>query len=61
MEEVKFTHLAKIYGIPCFINIETMDVMGTNWLTDKLIDVLIWFAMEVLEHEGFTFEIIEEL
>lgn len=38
MSERKFTHKARIYGIPCYFNEMDMSVEGTNWFYDKLID-----------------------
>ncbi|WP_437918572.1 hypothetical protein [Sphingobacterium sp. LRF_L2] len=39
MYKNRFTHLAKIYGIPCYFNEDNMEVKGTNWFFDRLIDL----------------------
>lgn len=57
----EYTHLAKIYGIPCYFNEETMDVMGTNPFYDFLIECRIQLERVFPMKEGFYVELIKEL
>ncbi|GAB2987491.1 hypothetical protein GCM10027049_29280 [Mucilaginibacter puniceus] len=61
MESIKYTHIAKLYGFKCYFNEETMDVKGTTWLNDKLIDLFIWIENIYTVNEGFMIQIIEPI
>jgi len=41
MQEPRFTHLAKIYGFNCYFNEHTMEVKGTNWFNEMMIELFI--------------------
>lgn len=58
----EFTHIAELYGFRCFYNIETSDVMGTNWYNDKMIELFIWLDVELFQfNEFFEIKLIREL
>ncbi len=57
----RFTHIAKIYGIPCYFNEDTMEVKGTNLIFDWLIDARVFLETIFPIDEGFNIEIISEL
>lgn len=61
MSKLEFTHVAKIYGIPCFFHEETMDIEGTNWLYDKLIDVAIFIDEALRITDGFYITDLKEI
>jgi hypothetical protein len=61
MEDVKYTHIAKLYGFKCFFNDETMDVKGTNWFNEKMISFFIWLETIHTINEGFIIQIIEPI
>lgn len=48
-----FTHLAKIYGIPCYFNENTMEVKGTNKVYDLLIGARIMIEQYLPLDNGF--------
>ena len=58
----EYTHLAELYGFRCYFNVDTNDVIGTNWFNDKMIELFIWLDVEVLEfNDAFEIKIIKEL
>lgn len=57
----EFTHLAELYGFRCYYNIHTNEVQGTNWFNDYMIELFLYLAVHVFEHEGFRLKIIKEL
>ena len=61
MKENEFTHLAKIYGIPCYFNEYSMEVKGTNWLFDKLIDLGIFLDTTFSLSDGFYVTDMQEI
>jgi hypothetical protein len=56
-----YTHLAEIYGIKCYFNIDTMEVKGINWFNEHLIDVFLWIEQHFPINDAFAIKIIEEL
>ena len=55
----EYTHLAELYGFRCYFNVDTNDVIGTNWFNDKMIELFIWLDVEVLEfNDAFEIKII---
>nr|WP_294941900.1 hypothetical protein [uncultured Mucilaginibacter sp.] len=61
MKDIKYTHIAKLYGFKCFFNEETMDVKGTNWFNDQMISLFIWLETIYTVNEGFMIQIIEPI
>lgn len=61
MSKGKYTHIARIYGIPCYFHEETMAVEGTNWFYEKLIDIAIFFDETFKITDGFYLTHLEEL
>lgn len=65
------THIVSLYGIRCYLNDETGDVAGVNWLYDRLIgpavmfhntmSALTAFVIPWFEPTGFPFKIIKRL
>lgn len=51
--EIKFTHLAKIYGIPCYFNENTMEIKGTNTVYDLLIGIRLKIEEYLPLDDGF--------
>lgn len=50
----EFTHLASMHNIPCYYNIHTEEIQGTNWFWDKVLDFVIWLEFEfAITEEGF--------
>lgn len=49
----QYTHEAKLYGIPCYFNEDTMDVKGKNWVFDKLIDLGVFLDTTFNISDGF--------
>lgn len=58
---IEFTHLAKIYGIPCYFNENTMEVKGTNKIYDLLIGVRIQIEQYFPLDDGFYITKIQAL
>lgn len=56
-----FTHLAEIYGFRCYYNVHTCEVKGTNWINEKMIDLLSWMDVKLFFNDGFEIVLIEEL
>ena len=60
------THRATLYGVPCYMNMETGEVRGTCWLADVLLPVAAWihnafaFLIPGAGAEGFPFMVREE-
>lgn len=59
--ENKYTHLAELYGFRCWYNDDTGEVKGTNWFSEKMIDIFIWIDITFEINDGFYIKIIEEL
>lgn len=59
----KFTHMAKIFGILSFYNIDTKSFKGVNVIYDLSIDVIIWLGilLDIDDEEPLKFKIIREL
>ena len=57
----RFTHIARIYGIPCLFNEETMEVKGTNIFYDLVIDARVFLETIFPLEEGFNIEIVSEI
>lgn len=49
---------AKYWGIPCLFNEENNEIVGKNWLFDKLIYFCVWFDMEF--RDGFYIKVYDE-
>lgn len=56
-----YTHLAEIYGVRCYYNIDTDQLEGTNWFNEKLIDIFLWFDLTFEINDGFYIKLIKEL
>lgn len=61
MSEKRYTHKAKIYGIPCYFNEEDMSVEGVNWFCEKLIDIAIYLDDIFRITDGFYITDLQEL
>ena len=57
----EFTHLAEIYGLRCYFNIETNEVKGVSWFNEKIIDIFLWIESTFPINYSFEVTIIEEL
>ncbi|RQO79129.1 hypothetical protein DBR40_05260 [Pedobacter sp. KBW01] len=57
----KFTHIAKFYSIPCYFNEQTMDVKGTNFFYDKLIDIRIFIEDIFPSEDGYKIEVVKPI
>jgi len=51
---------ARYRGIPCLFNPETNEIEGTNWLTSLLIDINVWFDIEIIGVEEFPIYIEDD-
>lgn len=56
-----YTHLAELYGFRCYYNIHTAEVKGTNWINDKMIDLMVWADVTFFFNDGFEIILIREL
>ncbi|WP_293914641.1 MULTISPECIES: hypothetical protein [unclassified Sphingobacterium] len=61
MSKDKYTHIAKIYGIPCYFNEENMAIEGTNWFYEKLIDLAIYLDTILKISDGFYITDMHEI
>ncbi len=61
MSKNRFTHKAKIYGIPCYFNESDMEVKGTNWFYDFLIDIGNLIETTFPKNDSFVFTHVEEI
>lgn len=61
MKKTTYTHLAKIYGIPCYFNENTMDVKGVNIIYDLIIRMRVWVEETFPFGDHFEIELISEL
>lgn len=65
-EALYATHKVRFYGVPCWMNDETDDLWGVNWLADKLIPIvsgihnLIVMLVPGAGERGFPFVVVEE-
>lgn len=58
----EYTHYAKFYGIPCYFNDDTSELVGRNKLFELLLDGAIWIEARFPSSEyGFPIEIGLEL
>lgn len=57
----QFTHKAQIYGFDCYFNEDNNEVQGTNWWNQKMIELFIWFDLNLTNNDAFNIKIIERL
>lgn len=57
--KIKRYRKAKYRKIPAYFDMETNEIYGRNWLFDKLIDLNIWFDVNVVKVNEFPIEIEE--
>jgi len=48
---------AKYMGIPCWFNPETNELIGKNWLYDKLLQLAIWVDINIIMVESFPIKV----
>lgn len=49
----KYTHLAEIYGVPCYYHEYTGEIEGTSWINERLIALCVWFDITFNINDGF--------
>ena len=54
MQEPRFTHRAKIYGFNCYFNEDTMEVKGTNFFNEMMIELFIKIEQVKPINDGFV-------
>jgi len=60
--KTKYTHYAKYKGISCYYNEYTYALTGTNWIMNKLLDVVIFLEVAWPTNDmGFAVHVGEEL
>ncbi len=47
-------------GIPCYFNPDFGIIEGRNWITDRLLSVMIWIDINVFEVDEFPILIEED-
>jgi hypothetical protein len=57
----RFTHRARLYGFRVYFNPITQECKGMTYLEDFILEIFIWLAIEIFNHEGFTFTEVEKL
>ncbi len=50
-----FTHCAGFYGVPCYLNTETMELAGRNYIFEILLMLATSFHNEVVERSAQLF------
>lgn len=54
----EYTHYAKFYGVPCYWNNETDEIIGRNKLYELLLSAMIWIECKFPSNpDGFPIEI----
>lgn len=48
---------AKYRKIPAYFDMETNELYGTNWFYDKLIELNIWFDVNIIGVESLPIEV----
>lgn len=48
---------ARFYGIPCWYNLTTADVIPKNKLCDMLINIAIWIDVNIFQTEEFKIKV----
>lgn len=61
MSSPRFTHRAKIYGFNCYFNENTMEVRGTNWFNELMIDLFVKIEQVKPINDGFVIHKGEKL
>lgn len=64
-----YTHLVKFFGYRCYYNDNTNEITGTNWFSDKMMNICVFFYITVYAvifrespfEEYWKIEIIEYL
>lgn len=51
---------ASYRGVPAWFDLETEELVGINWLCDRLIDLNLWWDIEVLGIEEIPIKIYFE-
>ena len=44
---------ARYRGIPCYWNPVNDEIVGRNWFYDKLIDIMIWIDLVIIDVDEF--------
>lgn len=47
-------------GIPCYFDIMTSEIKGRDFITDVLLQIMIWMDVNVFQVDGFPIEIEDE-
>jgi len=53
IKELKTCKRATYHGLPCWYNPINEDIQGVNWISDKLISLLIWFDVNIAMVDEF--------
>lgn len=58
----EFTHYASMYGIPCYFNEATNDIVGRNKLYDFMLDIIIRIDTLIPTNEdGFNIKLYNQI
>jgi|APSaa5957512576_1039674.scaffolds.fasta_scaffold15140_2 hypothetical protein len=47
-------------GIPCYYDINSGDLQGRNWYWDILVEIVVWWDVEIIEVDSFPIWIDED-
>jgi len=61
MAQPRYTHIAKMYGFPCYFNDETMEVKGTNLINDLMIGLFIRIEQIKPINDNFVVQVGEPI
>lgn len=59
-DHVKATHLVSLYGIKCYLNKDTEDIIGTNWFNNFLLGIILKWFFKIFPNKTLNIKILEE-